>query len=85
MCTRGRAGAGLPLQVNARAERREQGLNGDIENRGATLMYLRPGMTFKLSRKISAYGFFQVPLYQRVNGLQIEATQFVSVGLDYHF
>jgi hypothetical protein len=73
------------LQVNARMEKREQGRNGDIENSGATLVYLSPGVTWKLSRKFSAYGFFQVPLYQRVNGLQIEATQFVSVGLHYHF
>jgi hypothetical protein len=73
------------LQINARVEKREQGLNADIENSGATLLYLSPGVTWNLSRRFSAYGFVQVPLYQRVNGLQIEATQFVSLGLHYHF
>ncbi len=73
------------LQVNARVEKREQGANADVENSGATLVYLSPGMTWKISRKFSAYGFFQVPLYQRVNGLQIEATEFVSLGVHYHF
>jgi hypothetical protein len=73
------------LQINARVEKREQGLNADVENSGATLLYLSPGVTWNFSRRFSAYGFVQVPLYQRVNGLQIEATQFVSLGLHYHF
>lgn len=73
------------LQINARIEKREQGINADIENSGATLLYLSPGVTWKVSRRFSAFGFVQVPLYQRVNGLQIEATQFVSVGLHYRF
>lgn len=73
------------LQINARVEKREQGINADVENSGATLVYLSPGLTWNLNRRFSAYGFAQVPLYQRVNGLQIEATEFVSVGLHYHF
>jgi hypothetical protein len=73
------------LQINARVEKREQGLNADVENSGATLLFLSPGVTWNFSRHFSAYGFLQVPLYQRVNGLQIEATQFVSLGLHYHF
>ncbi len=73
------------VQVNARIEKREQGANADVDNSGGTLVYLSPGATWNLSRRFSAYAFFQVPLYQRVNGLQIEATQFVSVGLHYIF
>jgi len=73
------------LQINARIEKREQGANADVDNSGASLVYLSPGMTWNLSRRFSAYAFMQVPLYQRVNGLQIEATQFVSVGLHYIF
>lgn len=73
------------LQLNARAEKREQGVNADIDNSGATLVYLSPGITWNISRRLSAFGFVQVPLYQRVNGLQLEATQFASLGLHYHF
>ncbi len=73
------------LQINARVEKREQGLNADIDNSRATLLFLSPGVTWNFSRRFSAYTFVQVPLYQRVNGLQIEATQFVSLGLHYHF
>jgi hypothetical protein len=73
------------LQINARVEKREQGAEADVENSGATLVYLSPGITWNLSRRFSAFAFVQVPLYQRVNGLQIEATQLASVGLHYHF
>ena len=73
------------LQLNARVEKREQGINADVENSGATLVYLSPGVTWNVNRHLSAFGFVQVPVYQRVNGLQLEATQFVSVGLHAHF
>lgn len=73
------------LQINARAEKREQGVNADIDNSGATLVYLSPGVTWNPTRKFSVFAFVQAPMYQRVNGLQIEATRFVSVGMHYHF
>jgi hypothetical protein len=73
------------LQINARVEKRERGANADVENSGATLIYLSPGITWNVSRRFSAFAFAQAPLYQRVNGLQIEATQLASVGLHYHF
>jgi len=73
------------LQVNARIEKREQGANADVDNSGATLIYLSPGMTWNLSRRFSAYAFAQVPLHQRVNGLQIELRWSASVGLHYIF
>lgn len=73
------------LQLNARIEKRENGANADVENSGATLVYLSPGVTWNVSPHFSAYAFVQAPLYQRVNGLQLEATQLASVGLHYHF
>jgi len=73
------------LQVNARIEKRESGANADVENSGATWIYLSPGFTWNISRRFSAYAFMQAPLYQRVNGLQIEATRLASVGVHYIF
>ena len=73
------------LQLNARAEKREEGINADIENSGATLLYLSPGVTWTPVRKFSLFAFIQAPVYQRVNGLQLEATRFFSVGMHYHF
>jgi hypothetical protein len=73
------------LQVNLRAEKRERGVNADIENSGATLVYLSPGITWNPTPRLSLFAFVQAPVYQRVNGLQLEATQFASLGLHYHF
>jgi hypothetical protein len=73
------------LQLNARVEQREQGANADVENSGATLVYLSPGVTWNPTRRLSVYAFVQAPIYQRVNGLQLEATKFASVGVHYHF
>lgn len=73
------------LQVNLRSERRESGANADVANSGSTLAYLSPGLTATLSEQLKAYAFIQVPIYQRVNGLQIEPRLSASVGLHYAY
>ena len=73
------------LQVNARVEKRESGANADVDNSGASLVYLSPGLSWNATRRLSAYAFAQLPLFQRVNGLQIEARWTASVGLHYIF
>ena len=79
-------GAVVPqLQINGRTERKESGANADIDNSGATLVYLGPGATITLSDKMKAYGFVQAPIYQRVTGYQLEPKYSVSVGLQYSF
>ncbi len=69
------------LQVNLRAEKRESGPNADVDNSGATLAYLSPGLTFRATPTLQLFAFAQVPLAQRVNGLQIEPRSSLSVGL----
>ncbi|MEO6929144.1 MAG: hypothetical protein ABI190_08260 [Casimicrobiaceae bacterium] len=69
------------IQLNVRSEKRESGANADVDNSGATLVYLSPGVTAHLSQDWRAYAFIQVPVYQRVNGLQLEPRYTVSVGV----
>lgn len=71
------------LQLNLRAEKRESGVNADIESSGATLAYLSPGFTLNFSRRLAGFLFVQAPVYQRVNGLQIEPRYSISAGLHY--
>jgi hypothetical protein len=79
-------GAVVPhLQINVRTERRESGANADIPNAGATLAYLSPGATATLTDKLKLYAFVQLPIYQRVNGLQLEPKYSASVGLHYAY
>jgi hypothetical protein len=73
------------LQINARVEKREHGAEADVDNSGASLVYLSAGGTWNISPRLSAYAFVQAPIYQRVTGLQIEATRLASVGVHYHF
>lgn len=73
------------LQVNVRAEKRESGANADVQNSGATLAYISPGVGFSLTQRLDGFAFVQVPVYQRVNGLQLQPRFFSSVGLRYRF
>ena len=73
------------LQLNLRTEQRESGAAADVANSGATLIYLSPGATVNLRRGIQAYAFVQVPVHQRVNGIQLEPRSSVSVGLHVAF
>lgn len=73
------------LQVNVRAEKPESGVNADVENSGATLAYLSPGFTVRMSDQLHVSAFIQVPIYQRVTGYQLEPKFLASVGLHYSF
>ena len=73
------------LQLNARIEGRETGLNADGANSGATLVYLSPGLTVQASPRLQVYAFAQVPVAQRVTGLQIEPRWSASLGLHWTF
>jgi hypothetical protein len=73
------------LQINTRIEKRDSGAQADIPNSGATLVYLSPGATFHLTHTSHAYAFLQLPIYQRVNGLQIEPRDTTSVGVRIEF
>jgi hypothetical protein len=79
------AGLVPQLQMNARIERRESGVNADVANSGATLVYLSPGVGFRLLAGVDGFAFVQLPVYQRVNGLQIEPRVVGSVGFRYRF
>lgn len=73
------------LQINVRTEKRESGDNADIPNSGATLAYLSPGFTWNINRRFAAFAFVQAPIYQHVNGLQLEPRYSISAGLHYIF
>jgi hypothetical protein len=73
------------LQLNVRAEKRESGGNADIENSGATLAYFSPGATMRFGAHWDGFFFVQIPIAQRVNGLQLEPKTLYSAGLQYRF
>ncbi len=73
------------LQLNARWDGREAGANADVANSGGTFVYLSPGLTAELGKQTSAFAFVQVPVYQYVNGLQLEPRWLLSTGVRWGF
>ena len=73
------------LQFNTRIEKRESGAEADVDNSGATLIYISPGVTVPINKTVQAFGFIQVPIYQHVNGYQIEPNVLLSTGLRFSF
>lgn len=69
------------LQLNLKTESREHGSEGDTANSGGTHAYLSPGVTAEITSRSSAFVFVQLPVYQRVNGLQLEPRWTLSIGL----
>ena len=64
--------AALLLQVNAKfQDKADVGLTGEPqENTGGKWVYVSPGLKFYLTETFSVYSYFQLPVYQNVNGIQ---------------
>ena len=74
----------LLLQVNARfQEHSDVGITGEPEeNTGGKWIFISPGLKFYLSDNISLYGYFQLPVYQNVNGIQQTAPYNLRIGMN---
>ena len=94
------AGGGYPItgaiqlvgQLNAKfrekdesAEEVEPGEVPHTDNTGGTAIYATPGLRARITPAIAAYGYFQFPLYERVNRIQLVAPYHVMVGTTYGF
>jgi len=73
------------VQLNVRWEGRETGVNSDYENSGATIIHLSPGLTADLGTRVHGFAFVQLPVFQRVNGLQLEPRWLLSTGVRCEF
>ena len=73
------------LQVNALWKDRDSGVNAEPEDTGGTFLHLSPGISVALGTKTQLYGFVQLPLYQKVNGVQLTADWSIAAGLSHRF
>ncbi|HAM53253.1 MAG TPA: hypothetical protein DCP92_22090 [Nitrospiraceae bacterium] len=81
----GFSGFSPQFQINYRAAERDSGANADIYNTGGVLLYLSPGVNVSVSNRFSVYGFFQLPIYQNLNGIQLAPYYTTSIGVRYVF
>lgn len=64
----------------------EPGHSGELtDSTGGTFVYLSPGLQFDLGQGISLYGYYQVPIHQNVNQVQITSNRNLLFGLGYRF
>jgi hypothetical protein len=70
-------------QINSRTLSRDDvGSTGENRNlTGGSFIFASPGVRVLFERHFSLYGFVQLPLYQRVNGLQLTARANYLAGL----
>jgi hypothetical protein len=75
----------LLAQVNLRVHLRDyNGATGeDTSFTGGNFLYMSPGLRWRFARGLSAYGYLQLPVYQRVNQEQLTADRHWLFGLTY--
>jgi len=73
------------LQLNTRYVIHDHGDYADQVSTGGTLMYLSPGVSVAVSKQTTLYSFVQLPVYQKVNGVQLAPRYTASVGARFAF
>ena len=61
-------------------EGRDSGAQSEPDNSGSTTLDLSPGLTFGVGAASTVYAYLQVPLYQKVNGIQLVPRTALSIG-----
>lgn len=75
----------VQVQLNMVLKGRNRGAAAEPEDSGGRSVFLSPGLSYSISEKMRAYAFFQQPLYQYVNGVQLTARHALVVGLTARF
>ncbi len=73
-------GIGSVLQLNLRQRGHDRGAQSEPDNSGSTALDLSPGLTFAVGDASTLYAYVQVPLYQRVNGIQLVPRYALAIG-----
>lgn len=73
------------VQLNARYVEHDTGAQADIYSTGGTLVYLSPGISAPINKQTSIYSFVQLPIYQRLNGVQLAPKFITSIGLRFSY
>ncbi len=73
-------GVNALLQLNLSHKARDSGAQAEPEESGGFQAFLSPGLGVAVSRRARLYGFVQLPVYQRVNGIQLTADRSFIAG-----
>lgn len=75
----------LLLQINTRISGRDEFLDMDVPNTGVTYVDLTPGVVLTASESTAFYAHVQIPIYQRVNEVNLVPNWGLMMGISYGF
>ena len=78
-------GLGAVLQLNLRHRGHDSGDQAEPDNSGSTTIDLSPGVTVGLGHDTTVYAYVQLPLYQKVTGIQLVPRHSLAVGITKDF
>ncbi len=73
------------LQLNTLVKGRDSGEEAEPELSGSKTVFLSPGLSYSITRDAELYGFFQLPIYRYVNGIQLSASSALVFGITTRF
>src|SRR5262249_22111772 len=71
------------LQVNFVHKAPDTGALADVQSSAGSVVYLSPGVSVALTRRLGVFGFVQLPLYSNLYGYQLFPRWTASVGASY--
>ncbi|MFT3954967.1 MAG: hypothetical protein QM722_11435 [Piscinibacter sp.] len=71
---------GTVLQANLRQRGRDAGAQAEPEVSGSTTLDLSPGVTLAVGTGSTLYAYLQLPVYQKVNGIQLVPRSALALG-----
>lgn len=76
---------GALVQLNAVVKKRDSGAEAEPADSGSRSVFVSPGMSYAVRDNLQLYGFYQHPVYQDVNGVQLTAKRAFVVGVSGRF
>lgn len=73
------------VQLNAVFKGRDRGTEAEPEDSGSRALFLSPGLSYQITDTLRAYAYYQQPLVQHVNGVQLTADRAFVVGVSTRF
>jgi Putative MetA-pathway of phenol degradation len=75
----------LMVQLNGLVKGKDSGNEAEPADSGGEFIFLTPGISVAITSSVQVYAFFQQPLYQYVNGIQLTSDNSYTVGINGQF
>lgn len=73
------------VQLNAVVKGRDSGAQAEPDDSGGRSLFLSPGVSYKVGEAWRVYAYYQQPLHQHVNGVQLTASRALVLGVSARF